>query len=89
MTEEDKQLLSAIATDLLTGNHLLGRKRSDDHKSLMEEFCIASYNVNNNKELSDREKDIMIEMGKIFYEGIPDMCEQLHIDYNNLKKLLY
>lgn len=88
MENKEKQLLSAIASDLLTGNYLLGRKRSDEHKALMKEFCITSYNVNNNKELTNREKDMMIEMGKIFYEGIPDMCEQLNIDYNNLKKLL-
>ena len=88
MTQEEKELLSCVICDLLTGNHLLGRKRSDEHRSLMGEFYSACVKVDDEEGLTDREKELFAEMVNTFYGGMQDMCEQLIIDYDKLLKSL-
>ena len=88
MTNNEKKILSLVASDLLTGNHLLGRPRSNEHHTMMSEFCNTCNKLTNNIQLTGRDIELITEMGNIFYGGIEDMCEQLGIDYNNLKKIL-
>ena len=76
----EQELLSAIASDLLTGNYLLGRPRSKEHMDLMKEFAVAAGKVNERLDISEREKELLRNMSDVFYGGPEDMCEQLGID---------
>ena len=88
MTQKEKNELSQVVCDLLTGNHLLGRKRSDLHKQLMYDYGTAYEKLKNNEPLTNKEKELFAEMGMHFYGGMEDMCEQLCIDYETLQKAM-
>ena len=88
MDKKEKELLSNVASDLLTGNHLLGRKRSEEHMAMMAEFCKACLKLESDATLSDRDKELFLEMSDIFYGGMEDMCGQLEIAYSKLQKIL-
>jgi len=88
LTGIEKEQLSVVASDLLTGNYLLGRFRTDDQKNLRIEFCQALNDIDNNKSLTKRQIGLILEMSKMFHEGIDDMCEQLGVDTNKLKKAI-
>ena len=85
MNREERILISSIVCDLLTGNHLLGRPRSEEQISLMREFGTAVKNAESNMLLTDREKELFKEAASNFYGGAEDMCEQLGIDKKVLK----
>lgn len=85
MNTEEKRLISCIVSDLLTGNHLLGRPRSKEQLSLMIEFSVAVATVELDMPLTDREKELLKEAASNFYGGAEDMCEQLSIDKKVLK----
>ena len=80
LTGIEKEQLSMVASDLLTGNHLLGRFRTYDQKRLMIEFCKALNDIDNGNKLTKRQVGLILEMSKMFHEGIDDMCEQLGVD---------
>lgn len=42
LTKEEKEILSMVACDNETGNHLLGRERSKDYWYLRNEWAAAS-----------------------------------------------
>lgn len=88
LTGIEKEQLSVVASDLLTGNYLLGRFRTDDQKNLRIEFCQALNDIDNNKKLTKRQIGLILEMSKMFHEGIDDMCEQLNVDTNKVKKAI-
>lgn len=85
MNTEEKRLISCIVSDLLTGNHLLGRPRSKEQLSLMIEFSVAVGTAELDMPLTDREKELLKEAASNFYGGAEDMCEQLSIDKKVLK----
>ncbi|MBR5672459.1 MAG: hypothetical protein IKX02_03370 [Spirochaetales bacterium] len=87
MTNEEKQLMPQIATDLLTGNYLL-YPRSEKQKELMAEFKMALWKVTMLRPLTPREKELIEEAAKAFYGGMPDMCDQLDIPIDYLEHLL-
>ena len=80
-------MLSAVISDLLTGRYLIS-KRSVEHKELLKEVIYVINKVNKNENLSDLDKTLLKNMSGLFYERIPDMCEQLDINKDNLKQLL-
>ena len=80
-------MLSAVISDLLTGRYLIS-KRSDAHKELLKEVIYVINKVNKNENLSDLDKTLLKNMSGLFYEGIPDMSEQLDINKDNLNQLL-
>lgn len=88
LTGIEKAQLSMVASDLLTGNHLLGRFRTYDQKRLMIEFCKALNDIDNGNKLTKRQVGLILEMSKMFHEGIDDMCEQLGIDPVQVKQAL-
>lgn len=85
MNSEEKRLISCIVSDLVTGNYLLGRPRSEEQISLMREFGTAVKNAESDIPLTDREKELLKEAASQFYDGAEDMCEQLSIDKKVLK----
>ena len=85
MNSEEKRLMSCIVSDLVTGNHLLGRPRSKEQINLMSEFCTAVRNAESDTPLTGREKELLKEAATNFYGGAEDMCEQLIIDKKVLK----
>lgn len=85
MTDNEKRLVSCIVSDLLTGNHLLGRPRSKEQIDLMKEFGTAVRNAEAGKLLTNRERELLKEAASDFYGGAKDMCEQLGIDEKVLK----
>ena len=42
LTELDKRMLSCVAIDNVSGNHLLGRKRSDEYWQMRKEWAEAA-----------------------------------------------
>lgn len=42
LTKKEKELLSQVACDNETGNHLLGRKRPDSYWEMRKEWAIAT-----------------------------------------------
>lgn len=85
LTSIEKNYLSGIASDLLTGNYLLGRKRADEQMSLMKEFCSSLSQAESGNKLSRRQVGLILEMSKMFYGGIEDMCEQLNTNTEKIK----
>lgn len=85
MNTEEKRMISCIISDLLTGNHLLGRPRSKEQLNLMIEFSVAVGTAELDMPLTNREKELLKEAASNFYGGAEDMCEQLSIDKKVLK----
>lgn len=85
MNTEEKRSVSCVISDLLTGNYLLGRPRSEEQINLMKEFGAAVKNAESDMPLTDREKELLKEAASCFYGGAIDMCEQLSIDKKVLK----
>lgn len=57
----EKEMLSNIASDLLTGNHLLGRPRTLEYKRLLSEFTTAAEIANEGKRLTRRQAALLKE----------------------------
>lgn len=73
----EKEMLSNVASDLLTGNHLLGRPRTLEHKRLLSEFTTAAGIANEGRRLTRRQAALLKEMETMFHDGREDMAEQL------------
>ena len=63
----EQGLLSAVASDLLTGNYLLGRFRSDSQIMMYKEFVVAVGKIDRGEELTPRQVDLIKGMGNIFH----------------------
>lgn len=85
----EKEMLSNVASDLLTGNHLLGRPRTLEYKRLLSEFTTAAGIANEGKRLTRRQAALLKEMETIFHDGREDMAEQLGIDLEKLNNALH
>lgn len=84
-----KEMLSNIAIDLLTGNHLLGRPRTLEYKRLLSEFTTSAEIANEGKRLTCRQAALLKEMETMFHDGREDMAEQLGIDLEKLNNALH
>lgn len=82
-------MLSNVASDLLTGNHLLGRPRTLEYKCLLSEFTTAAERANEGKRLTRRQAALLKEMETMFHDGREDMAEQLGIDLEKLNNALH
>lgn len=80
LTKKEKQWLSLVATDLLTGNYLLGRPRENGYIDFLKEFCAAVRKCSDiNEHITNRDVVLIREMAPMFYGGFDDMCDQLII----------
>ena len=85
----EMEMLSNVASDLLTGNHLLGRPRTLEYKRLLSEFTTAAEIANEGKRLTRRQAALLKEMETMFHDGREDMAEQLGIDLEKLNNALH
>ena len=85
----EKEMLSNIAIDLLTGNHLLGRPRTLEYKRLLSEFTTAAEIANEGKRLTRRQAALLKEMETMCHDGREDMAEQLGIDLEKLNNAIH
>lgn len=85
----EKEMLSNVARDLLTGNHLLGRPRTLEYKRLLSEFTTAAEIANEGRRLTRRQAALLKEMETMFHDGREDMAEQLGIDLEKLNNALH
>ena len=83
----EREMLSNVASDLLTGNHLLGRPRTLEYK--LSEFTTAAEIANEGKRLTRRQAALLKEMETMFHDGREDMAEQLGIDLEKLNNALH
>lgn len=88
ISPKEKEMLSNIASDLLTGNHLLGRPRTSEYRYLLSEFTTAAGIANEGKRLTRRQAALLKEMETKFHDGREDMAEQLGIDLTKLNDSL-
>ena len=87
LTQNEKQMISQVATDLVTGNHLLGRSRPDGYKELMREVgnafaAVKSFSV------TSRQRDILSELIENYYDGYEEVASQIGVDVPLLKAAL-
>lgn len=81
LTKQECNLLSVIATDLLTGAHLLGKRKDvEGYRPFLKEVLWMLVCVNKGTELNDRQRAMLIQMATNFHDGAEDMAEQLGID---------
>ena len=85
----EMEMLSNVASDLLTGNYLLGRPRTLEYKCLLSEFTTAAEIANEGKRLTRRQAALLKEMETMFHDGREDMAEQLGIDLEKLNNALH
>ena len=85
ISKHEKEDLSVVASDLLTGNYLLGRTRTEEQTRLRVEFCRAMLDAEGCRNLTDGQIALILEMSTMFYGGIDDMCEQLGVDPGRIK----
>jgi hypothetical protein len=82
-------MLSYVISDLLSGRYLISPyKKTNKYKETFNNVVNVINKVNNNEKLDSEEKTLLYNMTILFYEGLPDMCEQLSINKENLVKLL-
>ena len=87
LTQNEKQMISQVATDLVTGNHLLGRSRPDGYKELMREVgnafaAVKSFSV------TSRQRDILSELIENYHDGYEEVASQIGVDVPLLKAAL-
>lgn len=87
LTQNEKQMISQVATDLVTGNHLLGRSRPDGYKELMCEVgnafaAVKSFSV------TSRQRDILSELIENYHDGYEEVASQIGVDVPLLKAAL-
>ena len=87
LTQNEKQMISQVATDLVTGNHLLGRSQPDGYKELMREVgnafaAVKSFSV------TSRQRDILSELIENYHDGYEEVASQIGVDVPLLKAAL-
>lgn len=86
MDKDEAYMMSAIASDFVTGNHLLGRPRDRKQMETMHEISVAFEKICNSESLSSREKDLLEKLSEQFHDGAEDMCVQLGVDFCKYSK---
>ena len=86
-SDTQKQMISQVAADLVTGNHLLGRSRPDGYKELMREVgnafaAVKSFSV------TSRQRDILSELIENYHDGYKEVASQIGVDVPLLKAAL-
>ena len=78
--------MSAIASDFVTGNHLLGRLCDRKQMETMHEISVAFTKIDDGDLLTVREKELLGKLSEQFYGGAEDMCDQLGADFGKYTK---
>lgn len=86
MDKNEAYMMSAIASDFVTGNHLLGRPRDRKQMKTMHEISVAFTKIDDGDPLTAREKELLGKLSEQFYGGVEDMCDQLGADFGKYTK---
>lgn len=81
MDKDEAYMMSAIASDFVTGNHLLGRPRDRKQTETMHDISVAFTKIDDGDPLSARERELLGKLSEQFYGGAEDMCDQLGADF--------
>ncbi len=86
MDKNEAYMMSAIASDFVTGNHLLGRPRDRKQMETMHDISVAFMKIDDGDLLTAREKELLGKLSEQFYGGAEDMCVQLGVDFSKYVK---
>lgn len=87
LTNEERSLLSQIAMDLETGNHLLGYPRPAGYQDMMKEVHDA-FEAVGNWELTAYQASLLKEMSKNYHDGYSDLASVIGVDESILRHSL-
>ena len=75
ISDAEKSMMSQVASDLMTGNHLLGRRRPDGYRELMAEIGGAFAAVKT-LSVTSRQRDLLVALSGQYHEGIAELASQ-------------
>ena len=75
ISDAEKSMMSQVASDLMTGNHLLGRRRPDGYRELMAEIGVAFAAVKT-LSVTSRQRDLLVALSGQYHEGIAELVSQ-------------
>ena len=87
VSDVEKSMMSQVASDLMTGNHLLGRRRPDGYRELMAEIGGAFAAVKT-LSLTARQRDLLVALSGQYHEGYAELASQADVSEDVLKEAL-
>ena len=75
VSDVERSMMSQVASDLMTGNHLLGRRRPDGYRELMAEIGGAFAAVKT-LSVTSRQRDLLVALSGQYHEGIAELASQ-------------
>ena len=77
VSDVERSMMSQVASDLMTGNHLLGRRRNLFHRyrELMAEIGGAFAAVKT-LSVTPRQRDLLVALSSQYHEGIAELASQ-------------
>lgn len=87
VTDAEREMLNQVAMDLMTGNHLLGRRRPDGYRELMSEVggAFAAVEAQN---VTPRQRDLLDGLAKYYHEGYDEIASQIGVEKSVLLDVL-
>ena len=87
VTDSEKDMMSLVAMDLMSGNYLLGRRRPDGYRELMAEIGGAFAAVKT-LSLTARQRDLLVALSGQYHEGYAELASQADVSEDVLKEAL-
>ena len=93
ITDEEWSHMTTLVSDLQTGNHLLGRPRSDAYRQFFSEVArahesVQSWTSDSEWTLTNRQKELLLAESNMYYEGISGLASFLEMDVQKLRNAL-
>ena len=93
ITDEEWSHMTTLVSDLQTGNHLLGRPRSDAYKQFFSEVArahesVQSWTPDSEWTLTNRQKELLLAESNMYYEGLSSLASFLEMDVQELRNAL-
>ena len=87
VTDSEKDMLSLVAMDLMSGNYLLGRRRPDGYREFMAEIGGAFAAVKT-LSVTARQRDLLVALSGQYHEGYAELASQADVSEDVLKEAL-
>lgn len=93
ITDEEWSHMTTLVSDLQTGNHLLGRPRSDAYRQFFSEVArahefVQSWTSDSEWTLTNRQKELLLAESNMYYEGLSGLASFLEMDVQELRNAL-
>ena len=85
--DSEKDMMSLVAMDLMSGNYLLGRRRPDGYRDFMAEIGGAFAAVKT-LSLTARQRDLLVALSGQYHEGYAELASQADVSEDVLKEAL-